>query len=163
MSRVRFWVAAAVLGAACLIVPVAQSQPGAGKGKAPRGRAGPLRSGSRRDVGMSTVAELFALAVRRHQAGHLVEAEQLYRHVLQVDPSHVVARHLLGVVALQTGRDELATQSFRETLRLRPDFAQAHFNLGNALAAQGQTEEAADSYRQALRWQPLSFISVSTR
>ncbi len=33
MSRVRFWVAAIAVGAVCLFVPVAQSQPGAGKAK----------------------------------------------------------------------------------------------------------------------------------
>jgi cytochrome c556 len=35
MSRVRFWVAVAGVGLACLFVPVAQSQPAGGKAKQP--------------------------------------------------------------------------------------------------------------------------------
>jgi hypothetical protein len=38
MPRVRFWVAAGLLGSACLLAPVAQSQPGAGKAKQPSPR-----------------------------------------------------------------------------------------------------------------------------
>jgi cytochrome c556 len=35
MSRVRFWVAVAAVGVACLFAPVAQSQPAGGKAKQP--------------------------------------------------------------------------------------------------------------------------------
>jgi hypothetical protein len=38
MPRVRFWLAGGLLGAACLLLPVAQSQPGAGKAKQPSPR-----------------------------------------------------------------------------------------------------------------------------
>src|SRR5262249_13384408 len=53
---------------------------------------------------MSTVTETLAAAVWAHQAGDLRQAEQLYRHVLQAEPQHVDALHLLGVLAQQAGR-----------------------------------------------------------
>ena len=41
-------------------------------------------------------------AMTLHQQGRLVEAERIYREVLQRQPNHFDALHLLGVIALQT-------------------------------------------------------------
>ncbi|MBL8827173.1 MAG: hypothetical protein JNM18_09315, partial [Planctomycetaceae bacterium] len=43
------------------------------------------------------------MAVRYHETGQLVQAENIYRQILEVDPTHADAWHLLGVVANQTG------------------------------------------------------------
>ena len=42
---------------------------------------------------------LFELALRRHQAGELREAEQLYRSILDADPRQLDALHFLGEIA----------------------------------------------------------------
>ena len=52
---------------------------------------------------MSTIAQELALAVREHQSGNIARAETLYRQILRVEPAHVDALHLTGLIALQTG------------------------------------------------------------
>ena len=76
---------------------------------------------------MSTVAELYNLAVLCHQRGNLVQAETLYRQVLQSDPAHAQAHHYLGLLAFQTGHLEAAESWLRQALVLNPRDADAHF------------------------------------
>ena len=49
----------------------------------------------------------------RHRAGDHSEAETIYRRVLQADPEHPDALHLLGLIAYQRGRNEDAVESIR--------------------------------------------------
>ena len=46
---------------------------------------------------MLTIAQALEIAVQHQRAGRLVEAEQLCREIMQVDPRHVGATNLLGV------------------------------------------------------------------
>ena len=48
---------------------------------------------------MATIAELLDLAARYHQSGNLQQAEMLYGKILQADPGHATAHHLLGLLA----------------------------------------------------------------
>ena len=100
---------------------------------------------------MLTIAQAFDMAVQHHQAGRVPQAEQLYRQILQVDPQHVGALHLLGLLAHQVGRGDLAIEYISQALRLKPEFAEAHSDLGMAFAKQGKLTEAVASYQQALR------------
>ena len=47
------------------------------------------------------VYQTLQLAVSRHQAGNLADAEKLYRQVLAAEPNNSDAIHLLGVLAHQ--------------------------------------------------------------
>ncbi len=49
----------------------------------------------------STLQETLTIAVQHHRAGHLQLAEQLYRQILEVEPSEPRAWHLLGVASVQ--------------------------------------------------------------
>jgi tetratricopeptide (TPR) repeat protein len=103
---------------------------------------------------VATVSEVFALAWQHHQAGSLLQAEQLYRQILAADPSHADTHHCLGVLAYQLGRLDQAVISIRQALSLRPDFVAAHYAQAMALADLGKAEEAVAQYRQALRLNP---------
>ena len=103
---------------------------------------------------MLTIAQAFDSAVQHHRAGQLPRAEQLYRQVLRVDPQHVRALHLLGLLTHQAGRSDLAVEYISQALRLKPDFAEAHCNLGMALAKQDKLAEAVVCYEEALRIKP---------
>ncbi len=46
----------------------------------------------------------FQQALRLHRAGRLAEAEQFYRQILAAVPNHADSLHMLGVLALQSGR-----------------------------------------------------------
>ena len=65
-------------------------------------------SGQGNETARISVPQALDMAWKHFQAGQLQEAEQLYRQILQVDPNQVDALHLLGVIAGQTGRDDLA-------------------------------------------------------
>ena len=69
---------------------------------------------------VATVSEVFALAWQHHQAGSLLQAEQLYRQILAADPSHADSLHCIGVLAYQLGRLDQAVVSIRQALSLRP-------------------------------------------
>ena len=102
----------------------------------------------------ATVQQAFALALQRHQAGRLGEAEALYRQILAVQPGHAEALHHLGLLAQQAGRRDLAIDLIRQALALNPDHAAAHFNLGAVLADQGRFDEAISQFRRALELEP---------
>jgi len=89
-----------------------------------------------------------------HQSGRLGEAEELYRRVLDADPSHADALHLLGVAALQTGRAEEAVGFIRQALKTNPDNADALNNLGQAYESQGRRGEAIEVYQKAIKGVP---------
>ena len=103
---------------------------------------------------MTSIEQTFQMAVQCHQAGNLPQADQYYRQVLQMDPQHLNALHLFGVLACQAGRSDIGITYIQEALRLKPDFAEAYGNLGNAYRDQGRLDDAIASYRQAIRLQP---------
>ena len=81
---------------------------------------------------MATSAEAFQAAFAHHQAGQLREAEAIYRQILQTDPHHVEALHLLGLVAYQVGQPATAVELIGRAIALRDDRAVFHGNLGEA-------------------------------
>jgi tetratricopeptide (TPR) repeat protein len=95
-----------------------------------------------------------AEAMRHHGAGRLREAEALYRQVLAVEPTHAIALHHLGIVAHQTGRQEMGIELLRQTIKQRPDWPEAHSNLGNLLRGNGQFDEAITVCRRAIALKP---------
>ncbi len=103
---------------------------------------------------MTTIPQALAAAIEHHRGGRWQEAEQLYRRILEADPRHVDAWHLLGVLACQAGKHQDGVASIRRALELKPDFAEAHNNLGNALRELGRLDEAINCYRRALQFKP---------
>ena len=68
-----------------------------------------------------------------HRQGKLADAERCYGEVLQRQPEHFGALHLLGVIARQTRRTERGVELIKRAIGLNPNVAEAHSNLGNAL------------------------------
>ena len=101
-----------------------------------------------------TVQDAIDLAVQRHTAGRLSEAEYIYNQILEADPNQPVALHLLGVVAHQVGKNKVAADLIGKAIAIRPDYAEAHSNLGAVLKEQGKLDEAVASYRKAIAIQP---------
>jgi predicted O-linked N-acetylglucosamine transferase (SPINDLY family) len=100
------------------------------------------------------VQEMFAAALRYHQAGRLNEAEQLYRDILEFFPGHADALHLLGVAALQRGQCDVAVARIEQAIALNGKVPSFHNNLGNALKELGRLDDAAASYRKVLQLKP---------
>lgn len=103
---------------------------------------------------MVNLAELLSQALGQHQVGHLHEAEQIYRRILEENPQHANAWHLLGVVAHQTGKPDVAVEYIGRAIGLNEPQAMFHSNLGNALKDLGKLDEAVACYRRALELNP---------
>lgn len=95
-------------------------------------------------------AQMLSAAIQHHRAGRLGEAERLYREVLEAQPEHADALHLLGVLAHQTGRQGLAVEMIERAIARNGSMPAFHNNLGNALAAAGRWPDAERAYRRAI-------------
>lgn len=103
-----------------------------------------------------TVGEALALAVERHRAGRLAEADELYRRILEVDRDNFNALHLSGQIARQRGDFSRAIDLTGRAAALQPYFMPAQLTLAQALRAAGRGREAAARFRLALALEPES-------
>lgn len=101
-----------------------------------------------------SVPDALAVAVRLHQQGHLLEAEQLYRNILAAVPDHPDALHFLGVLQHQFGKSADAVELIKRVLATTPDHVDALSNLGNVLRDDGRLAEAEAAYRKAVALAP---------
>src|SRR5205823_7419140 len=102
----------------------------------------------------SSTTEALSRAVALHNAGQLPQAEQIYRHILQVAPNHAEAWHYLGVIAYQSRRYDAAIESIRRAIELGLNTTEVHFNLAAVYQAAGRLDEAIASCRRALAINP---------
>src|SRR5271168_4770818 len=116
-----------------------------------------------------TIEQAFQLAFGHHQAGRLAEAEGLYRQILEAQPNHFNAVHLLGALAFQTGRLEEAGELLRKAIALHgaaagpyyqlalarnERFAEAWNNLGSAYRDLAEIDKAIAAFRRAIERNP---------
>jgi tetratricopeptide (TPR) repeat protein/SAM-dependent methyltransferase len=85
---------------------------------------------------------MFELAMRRHQAGELRAAEELYRAILAADPRQLDCLHLLGMIALQDGRPEAAVELIGQAIAANDRVAAYHASIAEAYRALGRRDEA---------------------
>jgi protein O-GlcNAc transferase len=98
---------------------------------------------------MPTLAEPLDTALEHHRSGHLREAEDVYRQLLQNEPFNANATHLLGLVAHQLGRHGEAMDCIRRALAIDPTQAAFHNSLGAVYEALGQLSNATSCYQQS--------------
>jgi tetratricopeptide (TPR) repeat protein len=99
---------------------------------------------------MPTKAEqTFTQALALHQRGQLGEAERLYRQVLKQHPDNLDALNLLGVLALQTGRNEEAIDLIGRALARNDRVADFHNNIAEAYRRSGRLDAAAAHFAKA--------------
>lgn len=91
----------------------------------------------------------------QHQAqGNLAQAEQLLRQILQAQPQHAYALHLLGVIAHQCGKPELAAELVGQAISCNDDVALFHANLGEMYRQLGKPELAVAHGERAVALEP---------
>jgi protein O-GlcNAc transferase len=100
------------------------------------------------------VAALFGTAFGLHQVDRLAEAEPLYRRIIEIEPRHFDALHLLGVIHHQRGEHIAAIRQIDAALKINPAAATAHNNRGVALAELERHGEALESYDRAIGLAP---------
>ncbi len=108
---------------------------------------------------MATFSEVLQLAVQHHQANRLVQAEQLYRKLLEQQPTQPDALHGLSMLAQAKGEYKQAERLLALMIRVQPKSVKAWFSLGNLRQVQGQLPEAIQAYQKTLTLNP-KLVSV---
>jgi protein O-GlcNAc transferase len=103
---------------------------------------------------IGSIPGVLAQAVDFHQAGQLLQAEQIYRKVIHADPKNADAWHLLGVIGAQVNDHEVAVQYILRAIELNPNATAFHANLGAAYQKLRQFDKAITCYRRALELNP---------
>ena len=100
------------------------------------------------------LAQMFQSALQNHRQRRMAEAEDLYRQVLAVDPNHVDALHMLGVLAYQSGKAEAAVDLIGRAIAINGANASFHNNMGEALRYLGRLDEAVGHFSKATELDP---------
>ena len=114
---------------------------------------------------MATIAEAMTVAGQYQRAGHLREAEQIYRQIVQVAPGQIEAWNNLGEVCRTMGQLDEAAACFQQAQRLTTSPPHHHTTpaqmeavqlnrQGIALFNQGRLNEAVSCFKQAMQIQP---------
>ncbi|MEM7345169.1 MAG: tetratricopeptide repeat protein, partial [Chloroflexota bacterium] len=103
----------------------------------------------------SQVSQLFIQAQQAHQQGHLPQAEQLYQNVIQLDPKHSEAYHMLGLIKSQQHNYVAAVQLLEQAISLNLEIRNisarnVYNNLGEVWRLQGELGKAVEGYKEAL-------------
>ncbi|PIE62529.1 MAG: hypothetical protein CSA25_04910 [Desulfobacter postgatei] len=101
-----------------------------------------------------SVVELLKKAVACHHAGKLQEAEQKYRQILDQVPDHPDATHFMGVLAYNTGKNDLAVTYLKKAIEMMPSNAGCFNNMGNVFQQQERYQESVKWYEMAVRINP---------
>ena len=96
----------------------------------------------------------FQHALALHRQARLADAERSYFDVLQQQPAHAEAWHMLGVVALQTGRLDNAVALIGQAIALHEPDAAAHNNRAIALQKLGRIDAALAGFDRAIALAP---------
>src|SRR5436305_14617405 len=96
------------------------------------------------------IPQLFAWAITHHQAGRLAEAQRLYRQILQRDPNHADALHLLSILAHSAGHAKAAIELVERAIAVSPRVAEFHVNYGRHLARENPLDQAVTAYSKSL-------------
>lgn len=93
-------------------------------------------------------------ALALHRQGNIDQAKSLYEQILQTDPEHAFALHMLGLAHYQRGEAATAREYVGRSLELDPDNIGIMTNLATILASLGQFQEAVTTLEQALEREP---------
>ena len=86
-----------------------------------------------------------ALALR----GATPQAESMIKQALAMDPEHVNANNIAGLIYAYSNQPRLATQHFQKALSLAPNDASTLNNYGNFLCEAGNTDQAEQVFLRA--------------
>jgi len=102
----------------------------------------------------TNTAAIFGQALGLFNLGQLDTVELLCRKIIEFEPHHPDALHVLGVVALRKGRAQSGAELIRKSLDANPAQPHVHCSLGHALRDLQQPNDALASYRRALQLEP---------
>lgn len=101
-----------------------------------------------------TIPQAFALALEQFQIGQLDQAESISRQIIEAQPEHPGAAHLLGLIAGRARQHAEAARWIARAVAIRPEICEYRLDLADALQSSAQYSASADEWRAALRLNP---------
>jgi protein O-GlcNAc transferase len=89
-----------------------------------------------------------------HRSGNIVEAIEIYRHILKQYPQNIQVLCMLGTAEAQRGNFLESLDLLGNALKIYPNIPEAHYNQGFALQELKRFDEAAHSYDRAIQLKP---------
>src|SRR5262249_30528429 len=98
--------------------------------------------------------ELIELALKHQQAGRFAEAAGAYRYLLAREPDDPHLLSALGILARQSGRNDLAIGYAGRAVQIKPESAVYQHNYGEAWLVLGEVEQAILAFARAIALEP---------
>ena len=108
------------------------------------------------EMDRSRIREWVRDALAAHQSGQLEAARSLYGRVLELDPTHARALHMLGLIVMVADGDTATAIELLERSLELSDESDARVNLGNFYWQQKQPEQAMEQWEYALSQQVIA-------
>jgi tetratricopeptide (TPR) repeat protein len=96
----------------------------------------------------------FERAVQLQQNNQLNDAESIYRKILEINSDHIGAQTMLGMVCIQTNRNQDGIQLLESSLLKDPQQFWAHNSLGVGFLNVHQYQNACTSFKKAISIEP---------
>ena len=103
-----------------------------------------------------TIQQAYKLALENYQNGFLAEAAETTLRILARLPNHLDSLQLMGLIASQSGRDDLAVTYFGKACVLAPKSHELLCNLGEAHRRTGELAPAVAALRKAILLSPFN-------
>ena len=99
---------------------------------------------------MDDLSAIVKNAMEWHHQGRLEKAEIIYRRILEIDPSHADALHLLGLVYHAHGKYHEAVEVMGKAIIRSPQVADFHSNIAAAHLSAGHPVTAVRHASKAI-------------
>jgi tetratricopeptide (TPR) repeat protein len=96
----------------------------------------------------------FNQAIQFHQKGQLAEAASLYQSIVDSDPLHADAIHMLGLVRQQSGDHSGARELIEKAILINPSNPVYYSNLGSIWRRLKDHKKALQAFENAVRLRP---------
>lgn len=100
------------------------------------------------------IPALLQQAIQLFQQGQMPQAQANLEKVLQAQPRHFDALHVMGVIKAIDGQREEAIELFRKALAQNKNHSFLQFNMAKALSESGRDEEALLHHKRASQLAP---------
>ncbi len=93
--------------------------------------------------------------------GNAIEAEKIFRALVNASPEDTMLLTNLAIAQLELGRNTLATGTLKKVLEIKPGDVSALLNLANAQTRLGNVAEAASVLQEVLKNDPNNAVAYN--
>ena len=100
---------------------------------------------------MLNINSQLQLAIQQHQKNNLINAEEIYKKIISINPKHYECLYLLGTLYAQQNKFNLSISFLNKSIKLNKNNQDAYYNLGNVYQNLNVFEKAILNYKSAIK------------